>query len=82
MKRIVTATVLALVGIVGASTPAQAWPWSPGVAGDCTTTKYRTERAAGWNTTLVKIRRVTVCRNTAGQATSVRVTVRTFRIPA
>lgn len=81
MKRITTAVALALVGLVGASTPATAFPtnWS---GGTCTTTKYRTEHAAGWNTVLVKVRRVTVCRNTAGEVTGVRVTVRSFRIPA
>lgn len=71
MRTAVAALVLALLGLVGLAAPAD--------AATCETNTFRSERVAGFRT-LVTIRRVTVCRNGAGQVVDVRVAARHFTI--
>lgn len=74
MRRIALAVALALGGLVTASAPAvSAEP-------TCTTYTYRSERPSGFST-LVRIRRTTLCYSEAGYLVGIKVTVRRYRIP-
>lgn len=76
MKRLALILVLSLIGLLAPAAPAAAW----GFRGTCETSTYRTETPIGWRTR-VKIREVTVCRDTAGHVIRVIVTVRRFTLP-
>lgn len=80
MKRIALTIALALIGLIGTTAPAHAWPWSPGTASDCTTHTYTRHIPAGFRTRVV-VRNVTFCRNGVGQVISIRVYVTRYTIP-
>lgn len=79
LHRLILALGLALAFIATTITPSQAWPWSPG-SGDCTTTKVVTKRPAGWSS-LVTVRKTTICRSESGYVTSIRTKVIHYRVP-